>query len=188
MKAKHIKITLLSALTVVCCVFAFLAPVLTAKADGVVLEGEGNEFLLSETSYGADEKFVFTATANFENGNAAGIVFGANEDTKWVFNIDRNENRVKLIYFFEGGDKVLRDDWFIGNDKMTEGEKSKVNPKVAQLDKVQLKVIISPENDKVHAEFYADNIQRFAFDGAGNDVEPQRFAGRNCLSGRKHRL
>lgn len=88
MKAKHIKITLLSALTVVCCVFAFLAPVLTAKADGVVLEGEGNEFLLSETSYGADEKFVFTATANFENGNAAGIVFGANEDTKWVFNID----------------------------------------------------------------------------------------------------
>ena len=171
MKAKHIKITLLSALAVVCCVFAFLAPVLTAKADGVVLEGEGNEFLLSETSYGADEKFVFTATANFENGNAAGIVFGANEDTKWVFNIDRNENRVKLIYFFEGGDKVLRDDWFIGNDKMTEGEKSKVNPKVAQLDKVQLKVIISPENDKVHAEFYADNIQRFAFDGAGNDVE-----------------
>ena len=170
MRAKHIKITLLSVLAVLCSVFAFLLPVLTAKADGVVLEGDGNEFLLSETSYGADEKFVFTATANFENGNAAGIVFGANEDAKWVFNIDRNENRVKLMYFSEGSDKVLLNDWFIGNDKMTEGEKSKVNPKVAQIDKVQLKVIISPENDKVHAEFYADNIQRFAFDGEGKDV------------------
>lgn len=168
MKSKYIKISFLAILAAVCCAFAFIMPVLTAKADGVVLEGDGNEFLLSETSYGKTEKFVYTATANFENGNAAGIVFGANEDAKWVFNIDRNENRVKLIYFFEGGDEVLLDDWFIGNDKMTEGEKSKVNPKVAQLDKVQLKVIVSPEEDAVMAEFYADNIKRFGVDSEIN--------------------
>lgn len=170
MRVKYIKISFLAVLAVICCVLAWLIPVLSARADGVTLEGERDEFLLSETSYGKTEKFVYTATATFERGQAAGIVFGADENSKWVFNIDRAENRVKLMYFTEKGVKELRREWFIGNDKMSEGEKSLVNPKVAKARWVQLKVIITPEGDSVYAEFYADNIRRFAFDDKGNDL------------------
>ena len=170
MKSKYIKISLLAILAAICCVFAWIIPVLSARADGVTLEGEGDEFLLSETSYGEADKFVFTATANFESGQAAGIVFGADENSKWVFNIDRVENRVKLMHFSETGVEVLREDWFIGNNKMKEGEKSLVNPKVKDARWVQLKVVITPQDDKVYAEFYADNIRRFSFDERGDDV------------------
>ena len=88
-----------------------------------------------------------------------------------MFNADRYENRVKLLYFSVDDDggfgaKVLFEDYFIGNDNMTEGEKSKVNPKVAALDKVWLKVIVSCETDGVWAEFYADGIRRFGADNA----------------------
>lgn len=164
MKLKHIKVSLLAILAAICSAAALINIALPVHADGIVLEGAGDEFLLSETFYGKTEKFVYTATVTFERGNAAGLVFGADENGKWVFNVDRAENRVKLLYFSEGGVEVLREDWFIGNDKMTEGEKSKVNPKVAQLDKVQLKVIVSPEENAVMAEFYADNIKRFGVD------------------------
>ncbi|MDE6868037.1 MAG: glycoside hydrolase family 32 protein [Clostridia bacterium] len=170
MKSKYIKVTLLAVIAAFCCVFAFIIPVLSARADGVTLEGEGDNFLYSETSYGKTEKFVYTATANFESGNAAGLVFGADENAKWVFNVDRAENRVKLMHFSENGVDVLRDAWFIGNDKMTDGEKSLVNPKVATARWVQLKVIITPQGDNVYAEFYADNIRRFAFDEKGDDL------------------
>ncbi len=170
MRAKYIKISLLAVLAAVCCILALIIPALSARADGVTLEGEGDNFLLSETTYGKNEKFVYTATANFESGQAAGLVFGADESSKWVFNVDRTDNRVKLMYFSEDGVDVLREDWFIGNDKMTEGEKSLVNPKVATARWIQLKVIITPEADKIYAEFYADNIRRFAFDDKGNDL------------------
>lgn len=170
MRAKYLKISLLAILAAICCTLALVFVKFTAKADGIVLEGAGDNFLLSEASYEKTEKFVYTATVNFENGNAAGLVFGADESSKWVFNIDRAANRVKLIYFSETETTVLREDWFIGNDKMNDGEKALVNPKVAAVPAVQLKVVITPENDKVYAEFYADNIRRFAFDGQGNEL------------------
>lgn len=170
MKSKYVKISLLAILAAICCVFAWLIPVLSARADGLTIESEGDGFLLSETSYGKTDKFVYTATANFESGNAAGLVFGADESSKWVFNVDRNANRVKLMYFSGEECEVLREYWFIGNDKMTEGEQSLVNPKVATARRIQLKVIITPEGDNVYAEFYADNIRRFAFDDKGNDL------------------
>ena len=47
---------------------------------------------------------------------------------------------------------------------MTESEKKMVNPKVATMPNVDLKVIITPEDDKVYAEFYADGIKRFGID------------------------
>ena len=163
-------IGILAVIAAVCCVFAFLLPVFNAYAEGVELEGEGDNFLITDTQYGADEKFVFTATANFKSGAAAGIVFGADEDSKWVFNADRTANRVKLMYFSADGVDVIKEDWFIGNDKMTEGEKSLVNPKVNTARRIQLKVIVTPQDGKVYAEFYADNIRRFAFDERGNDL------------------
>lgn len=174
MKVKNIKkivsIAILAVIAAVCGALAFLMPAKNVYAENIVLEGEGDIFKLTETEYGADEKFVFTATANFESGNAAGIVFGADENSKWVFNADRAANRVKLMHFSTDGVDVIKEDYFIGNGKMTEGEQSLVNPKVADARWIQLKVVVTPQDGKVYAEFYADNIRRFAFDEKGGDV------------------
>ncbi|MGN1052820.1 MAG: glycoside hydrolase family 32 protein, partial [Candidatus Scatosoma sp.] len=142
-----------------------------AELPAYFIEGKGDEFLLTEVNYAAGDSFVYTATANFSYGQAAGLVFGGDDGEKnyWVFNVDRRENRVKLMYFSknEEGDaaaKVLAEDWFVGNDKMTDGEKSLVFPKVETVEKVQLKAVISAEADGVHGEFYADGIRRFGID------------------------
>lgn len=135
----------------------------------VSMESKSDSFTLSETTYGVDDKFVYTATVSFENGVAAGLVFGAEDGSHyWVFNVDREANRVKLIYFTVEDGKIsaveLLTDYFIGNDKMTDSERRLVGSKVANVDKVQLKVVITPEADGVYAEFYADNIRRFGID------------------------
>ena len=135
----------------------------------VSMESKSDSFTLSETTYGVNDKFVYTATVSFENGVAAGLVFGAEDGSHyWVFNVDREANRVKLIYFTVEDGKIsaveLLTDYFIGNDKMTDSERRLVGSKVANVDKVQLKVIITPEADGVYAEFYADNIRRFGID------------------------
>ncbi|MBQ7913141.1 MAG: GH32 C-terminal domain-containing protein [Clostridia bacterium] len=174
---KKVGITIAAALAGLCFIggaYALETEVAGATAlPTVTLEDSGDAFLLSEQSYAMGESFVYTATAHFESGQAAALVFGASEtETRseyWAFNIDRNENSVKLLYFYKNeGESLtaveLLKDWYIGNDKMTEGEKSLVNPKVATIDKVQLKVVISVENDVVYGEFYADNIRRFGVD------------------------
>ena len=135
----------------------------------VSMESTTDSFTLSETTYGVDDKFVYTATVSFENGVAAGLVFGAEDGSHyWVFNVDREANRVKLLYFTVEDGKTsaveLLTDYFIGNDKMTDSERRLVGSKVANVDKVQLKVVITPEADGVYAEFYADNIRRFGID------------------------
>ena len=138
-------------------------------ANDISMESKVDSFSLTEVTYGADDKFVFTATVAFENGVAAGLIFGAEDGSHyWVFNVDREANRVKLLYFTveDGKTKAveLLTDYFIGNDKMTDSERRLVGSKVATVDKVQLKVVITPEADGVYAEFYADNIRRFGID------------------------
>ncbi len=141
--------------------------------DDVSMESATDKFTLSETVYGADEKFVYTSIVTFENGVAAGLVFGAEDGSRyWVFNVDREANLVKLLFFAVVDGKTiateLLTDYFIGNDKMTDSERRLVGDKVKNIDKVQLKVIITPEEDGVYAEFYADNIRRFGID---NEIE-----------------
>ena len=146
------------------------ATVKETTAQPVNMESQTDSFTLSETTYGATDKFVYTATVSFEHGVAAGLAFGAEDDSHyWVFNIDRAANRVKLLYFTVNEDGKtsaveLLTDYFIGNDKMTDSERRLVGEKVANIDKVQLKVVITPEEDGVYAEFYADNIRRFGID------------------------
>lgn len=145
----------------------------TPTASSVSMESDTDKFSLSEIQYGAEDKFVYTATVSFGDGVAAGLVFGAEDGSHyWVFNVDREANRVKLLYFTETDGKTqaveLLTDYFIGNDKMTESERHLVGSKVANIDKVQLKVVITPEDDGVYAEFYADNIRRF---GVDNTIE-----------------
>ena len=142
-------------------------------AQPVSMESQTDSFNLSEITYSAADKFVYTATVSFENGVAAGLAFGAEDGSHyWVFNVDRAANRVKLIYFTvtDGETKAveLLTDYFIGNDKMTDSERHLVGEKVANIDKVQLKVVITPEKDGVYAEFYADNIRRFGIDNVIN--------------------
>lgn len=141
----------------------------TPTIDAVNMESGTDSFKLLEQAYGPEDKFVYTATVSFENGVAAGLAFGSEDGSHyWVFNVDRDANLVKLLFFsvFEGKTRAveLMTDYFIGNDKMTESEKRLVNPKVKTIDKVQLKVVITPEDDSVYAEFYADNIRRFGID------------------------
>ena len=135
----------------------------------VNMESSVDSFNLLDTSYEAGESFVYTGIVSFERGVAAGLAFGAEDGSHyWVFNVDRAANRVKLLYFTMVGGTVsateLLTDYFIGNDKMTDSEKRLVGDKVANIDKVQLKVVITPEEDGVYAEFYADNIRRFGVD------------------------
>ena len=142
-------------------------------ANDVSMESTTDSFTLSETTYVAEDKFVYTAIVSFEHGVAAGLAFGAEDGSHyWVFNVDRQANLVKLLYFTVEGGKTkaveLLTDYFIGNDKMTESERRLVGSKVANIDKVQLKVVITPEDDGVYAEFYADNIRRFGIDNTIN--------------------
>ena len=140
-----------------------------AVANDVSLESNADSFTLSESIYAADESYVYTSIVSFERGVAAGLVFGAEDGSHyWVFNVDREANLVKLLYFTVTDGKTsaveLLTDYFIGNDKMTDSERRLVGEKVKNIDKVQLKVIITPEEDGVYAEFYADNIRRFGID------------------------
>ncbi len=135
----------------------------------VDMESTTDKFTLLEKAYGVEEKFVYTARISFERGVAAALAFGAEDGSHyWVFNVDREANRVKLLYFTVVDGKTtaveLLTDYFIGNDKMTDSERRLVGEKVATLEKVQLKVVITPEKDGVYAEFYADNIRRFGID------------------------
>ena len=70
------------------------------NVNAEMLESSGDNFSLLDKSYEKDEKFVFTARANFLDGQAAGLVFGAKENEYYyVLNMDRFENSVKLLYF-----------------------------------------------------------------------------------------
>ena len=149
------------------------------EVSSVTMESSVDKFELLDKAYEATESFVYTATASFERGVASGIAFGAEDGSHyWVFNIDREANLVKLLYFTVEDGKTtateLLTDYFIGNDKMTESERNLVNPKVATIDRVQLKVVITPEEDGVYAEFYADNIRRFGID---NVIDLNSFEG-----------
>lgn len=148
-------------------------PILTTpkeKALGnVTLENSGDAFHLVDTTYDATESFVYTTVANFESGQAGGLVFGAVENEHyWVFNIDRIENSTKLMYFTmnEGVPQaeVLDSDYFIGNDKITTSELNMVKPSVASNPRFHLKVVVSIEDDHAYAEFFIDNIKRFGVD------------------------
>ena len=185
---------------------ALLENVSASELPKITVESEGDTFVLTEQTYTAEDSFVFTSTAHFESGQASALVFGG-DDTEgernyWVFNIDRKDNVVKLLYFYETAEQSFRavelmHDYYIGNDKMTEGERSLLAPQVASIPSVQLKVIVSVEDDgKVYGEFYADNIRRFGID---NEIELNSIAtlpdgieyeggaiGYNCFAAKVH--
>lgn len=181
---KPIKRILLGGSFVLACLF--LIGILTgvcfvwAESGEVSMQSEGDAFSLTDTAYDAGEGFVFSADVNFSDGDgyAAGLVFGATDGAHyWVFNIDREANRVKLMYFApnEGGNMaatVLKETYFIGTDTMTAADTALVAPKVRTVSSVQLKVILTPDTETgaVYGEFYADGIRRFRTTYEDDDV------------------
>ena len=138
--------------------------------DGPHIVSEGDSFVLLDKSYAENESFVYTADLHFNSGNAGGLAFGAVENERYfVINMDRHENHVKLLYFaknINGGYDVdeLRVADFIGNDKMTEQERAMVHPRVRDIENVNIKVIVSREEEHAYAEFYVEGIKRFGVD------------------------
>lgn len=145
------------------------------NASAETLEASGDSFTLLEDSYDKDDKFVFTARANFHSGQAAGIVFGAKENEYYyVLNMDRYENAVKLLYFtkktigegFEA--EVLKEEMFIGSNRKLMEEQKEIDMvfnRVRGVENVDFKVIITPDKDgNVYAEFFVDGIKRFGVD------------------------
>ena len=139
------------------------------QAQAVTVENAGDGFYLSETSYNASESFVYTAVANFESGQAAAMVIGGAEDSRyWVFNVDRYDNRTKLLYFGRTGAdmevSVLKEEPFIGNDKTTASEYNVINPKLRNCPQFNFKVVVTIDDGHAYAEFFIDNIKRFGVD------------------------
>ena len=138
--------------------------------DDLALQSDKDAFRLLDKQYAADESFVYTADLHFRSGQAGGLAFGSQEnDHYYVLNMDRNENQVKLIYFASNGNggftpTELRNDYFIGNDKITQNELSFVKSKVATIENVNLKVVLTRENEHAYAEFYVEGIKRFGVD------------------------
>ena len=141
----------------------------SVSAEAVVIENGGDAFYESDTSFTANESFVYTSVATFENGQACGVVIGGERNNHyWVFNIDRYENHTKLLYFdYPSGNlraREVRNEYFIGNDKTTQSEFNVINPKLRDCREYNFKVVVTVEEGHAYAEFFLDNIKRFGVD------------------------
>ena len=151
-----------------------IAPSVSASSvqafDGPTISNEGDFFSLTSKQYAANESFVYTADLHFNNGQAGGLAFGAQEnDHYFVINMDRYENHVKLMYFASNGSggynvDVLREADFIGNEKMTSQERAMVAPRVHDIQDVNIKVILSIEDEHAYVELFVEGIKRFGVD------------------------
>lgn len=145
-----------------------------------IVSAAGDGFAEQGTSYGVNDSFVYSATVNFNSGDAAALTFGGTEDGLWAFNIDRAGNSVKLLYFTASEDgysaeELLVED-YIGNDKMTASERAIVEPKVKTVSSVSLKIVVTSEDGDVYLECYADGIRRFAYTDGCAEAAPLNIA------------
>lgn len=134
------------------------------------VKSSGDEFNLLDKKFESNESFVYTADLHFKSGQAGGLAFGSKTNEHYyVLNMDRYENKVKLLYFSSNGSggfipSELKSDYFIGNDKITQNELDMVNPLVRTIEDVNLKVIVTIEEEHAYAEFYVEGIKRFGID------------------------
>ena len=144
----------------------------TSAYEDINIQSGGDAFKLLDKQYSATESFVYTGDLHFRNGQAGGLAFGSQEnDHYYVINMDRYENHVKLLHFSTSGVDELAVDYFIGNDKMNDSERDIVNPQVAGIENVNIKVVLTVEEDvepsnlpHTYVEFYVEGIKRFGID------------------------
>ena len=138
--------------------------------DDISLSSQTDAFTLLDKQYDKSDSFVYTADLHFRSGQAGGLVFGSKKDNYYyVVNMDRFENRVKLIYFgLDGENKLtpteLESDYFIGNSVITPAEENFIKPKIASIENVNLKIVVTPQVNHVYIEFYVEGIKRFGVD------------------------
>ena len=140
--------TLLTVFLAILTLAFYLVPTVNAHAESVTVRGAGDTFVMTEEFKDKDTEFVFSATVNFASGQAGALVFGKTDAGCWVFNVDRAENLVKLMYFdAENKAHVLEEEFYVGSKLMNEGERNYARSRTSQLDKVYLKVIVLPQED-----------------------------------------
>ena len=134
------------------------------------LSSEGNSFSLLTNTYTEEENFVYSSHIDFVSGQASGLVFGAVQNENYfVFNIDRYENKTKLLHFhLDDENSLVADelysDYYIGNDKVTQSELNVINPRVRNYPSYDFKIVKSSDETNQYFEFYIDNIKRFGID------------------------
>ncbi|MDE6505587.1 MAG: GH32 C-terminal domain-containing protein [Clostridia bacterium] len=147
-----------------------------------ITSNAGDTFKAEEASFDKDASFVFSATVNFTNGDAAALTFGETENGLWAFNVDRAGNRVKLLYFTksDGGysARELLSEYFIGNDKITQAERNMVEPNVRRISAVNLKIAVTVNGGAAYLECYADGIRRFAYKDGSAPADTLDLNGR----------
>ena len=136
--------------------------------EDLSLASEGDAFKLLDKSYGEDESFVYTADLHFRSGQAAGLAFGAEDnDHYFVINLDRFENHIKLLYF-KVGDGAFVDELyscdFLGHGALLQQEWEMINPWVREIENVNIKLVLTREDEHAYAEFYVEGIKRFGID------------------------
>ena len=133
-----------------------------AVTDASAAEGEApSAFTGTGKSFGADESFAFAAKAEFSTAEAAGLTFGKSEDGAYTFLVNRKENRVRLV---KDGERVLKEEPFIGTAGMREDEEELVRSKTASLSSVSFQVVLDArEGENPTVSCYADGIERFVF-------------------------
>ena len=140
-----------------------------AYAD-MSLQGSGDNFALMDKAYSANESFVYTGELYFNDGTgqAGGLVFGGAENEHYyVINLDRHENHIKLMEFGENGQylSTLNSCDFIGNSRnVSDPEWDHINKQVKTISNVNMKVVVTVEDEHAYAEFYVEGIKRFGTD------------------------
>ena len=185
---------LASFLAITCVTFSSKNAVNPVNADNFSLNGDGDQFRLLDKSFDESESFVYTADVHFRGGQAGALAFGAQEnDHYFVINLDRYENHIKLLYFKqgEGGfvDELYSCD-FIGHGKLMQEEWAKVNPKVREIENVNIKVVLTREGEHAYVEFFVEGIKRFGIDSVIdlNNLEGKSYKydggylGANCFN------
>ena len=144
------------------------------------LASSGDAFSLLDKSYEEDESFVYTADLHFRNGQAGGLAFGAEDnDHYFVINLDRFENHIKLLYFKVGdGDFVdeLYSCDFLGHGALLPQEWEMINPWVRDIENVNIKLVLTREDEHAYVEFYVEGIKRFGIDSV---IDLNNLAGKS---------
>ena len=144
----------------------------THAYEDLSIQSSGDAFVLLDKSFDADESFVYTGELYFNNdGQAGGLVFGGTENVHYyVLNLDRYENHIKLMEFNSNGQggydvATLNSCDFIGNSvNVKQGEWDFINPRVRTISNVNLKVVVTREDEHAYAEFFVEGIKRFGID------------------------
>ena len=167
MMKKTVLFTSLLASTLVLSAVTFASNHKTQQANAseeLSLNSDGDAFTLLDKSFAEDESFVYTADLHFRSGQAGALAFGAEEnDHYFVINMDRFENHVKLLYFQRGEDGFvdeLYSDDFLGNGTLLPQEWEMINPWVREIENVNIKVVLTCEDEHAYVEFFVEGIKR----------------------------